>query len=62
MSHENFLSHRIKCDYPDCGKPCDDWWNDQWLTLVKYGVHGRMGPITGVPVTVTVLRVKCCMR
>lgn len=42
MSHENFLSHRIKCDYPDCGKPCDDWWNDQWLTLVKYGVHGRM--------------------
>ena len=42
MSYENFLSHRIKCDYPDCGKPCDDWWNDQWLTLVKYGVHGRM--------------------
>lgn len=42
MSYENFLSHRIKCDYPGCGKPCDDWWNDQWLTLVKYGVHGRM--------------------
>lgn len=41
MSYENFLSHRIKCDYPDCGKPCDDCWNDQWLTLALYGEHGR---------------------
>ena len=27
MSYENFLSHRIKCDYPGCGKRVreQDW-------------------------------------
>lgn len=42
MSYENFLSHRIKCDYPGCGRTDDDWWNDQWLTLALYGEQGRV--------------------